>query len=363
MEQRILNVSHVPQGILVIHQIPSEILREIETLFPTLLVECSIFNTVAACNNNIGCSIENIEADKVARYLAHNAYIKVKKLTQNPGLGLCLIADEGQFHLVIQDEFAVVSKTMTPAKNNFDIKLVAAFINSAIYEVLNPIRLSFTDIENYTITTSSKTSKNLLPLFNGEEKFVYPYQDEPVPEAIFSGSWAPLTREHMYMASIAEAFCDATVYFEASIETVNKPPIDLISAEQLVKQFKEMHLILTKAPSFLEKAKLFPGVTFVVGMDTWLQIIDPEFYNYPLTEVIRQFKQLDVDFLVFGRQQGDKFMTLSDDISYGLARKVPQHVFSDNPEDDYQSEQEMRLELQKSQYKKQFERRKNRTGL
>jgi hypothetical protein len=167
----------------------------------------------------------------------------------------------------------------------------------------------------------------------------------------------------MYMTAIAEVFCDNTVYFEASIQTVGGPLLDFIEAEKLIKQFDEMHLAVTKAPTFLEKAKLFPGVTFVVGMDTWLEIINPKYYEFPVSELIRQFKQLQVDFLVFGRQQNGSFLTLADNLSFGVARKVPQHVFSEDPENDYQSESEMRAVLQKEKYQSPSYKRKSVIGL
>jgi nicotinic acid mononucleotide adenylyltransferase len=126
---------------------------------------------------------------------------------------------------------------------------------------------------------------------------------------IFPGRFNPIHADHWEMCALAcEQF--GFVEFEISIGNVEKPTLDLISLEETLKQFCQertpplpvyFRVWVTNAPTFVQKADMFPGATFIVGYDTAKRICDPK-YAGNIEEVMEVFKKNDVDFLVFGRE-------------------------------------------------------------
>eukprot|EP00808_Paulinella_micropora_P020231 g16526.t1 len=66
-----------------------------------------------------------------------------------------------------------------------------------------------------------------------------------------------------------------------------------------------MHaLVLSREPLFSGKAKLFPGVCFVVGHDTAIRLIMPKYYDNSFDKMLATFGEMrgkGVHFLVAGR--------------------------------------------------------------
>lgn len=93
-------------------------------------------------------------------------------------------------------------------------------------------------------------------------------------------------------------------------------------------------MLLTRAATFVEKARLAPGCTFVVGVDTLERIGDPRYYDCDAArrdEAIEQIAAQGCRFLVFGRSVGDRFQTSAD-------AKVPaalRALCDDVPESDF----------------------------
>ena len=69
------------------------------------------------------------------------------------------------------------------------------------------------------------------------------------------------------------------VAFELAIVNADKPRLDFHSIAQRLAQFEPDLLAITGAPLFVEKARVFPNTTFVVGYDTAERLIDPRFYG------------------------------------------------------------------------------------
>ena len=101
----------------------------------------------------------------------------------------------------------------------------------------------------------------------------------PPPLALLAGSFNPPHRGHRGLAALAGARLGAPVEFELSVANVEKPPL---SPEEIARRLAHFDpareaVWLTHAPTFAEKARLFPGAAFVVGFDTALRLIDPAF--------------------------------------------------------------------------------------
>jgi cytidylyltransferase-like protein len=157
--------------------------------------------------------------------------------------------------------------------------------------------------------------------------------DEPksVPKILFPGAFHPLHDGHRGMAAVASELLSAPVEFEIAIINADKPALDYLEIDQRVRQFAaDQPLWLTRAPTFVEKSLLFPGVTFIVGADTIGRIAEARFYGddpRALDRAIQTLARQGCSFLVFGRSVGERFCTLADyelpAALLSLCREVP----------------------------------------
>lgn len=152
---------------------------------------------------------------------------------------------------------------------------------------------------------------------------------------VFPGEFNPLHVGHRRMAQIAAEVLGTPVEFETSITNVDKPPLDYWEIDRRLRQFDSDHtVLLTRAARFSEKSRLFPGATFVVGIDTLRRIGDPRYYGDDLAAcraAIEQIASRGCRFLVFGRNLGTGFMSLGDldlpDTLLALCREIPADRF------------------------------------
>lgn len=131
--------------------------------------------------------------------------------------------------------------------------------------------------------------------------------------ALFPGAFNPLHAGHVEMAAIAEELLDCHLVFELSIANVDKPPLDFVEIESRVLQFEGKPMLLTRAPTFVEKAKLFPNTPFVVGADTIARIGEAKYYGGSIRQrdaAIAELTELGSTFLVFGREMNGRYDTL-----------------------------------------------------
>ena len=72
--------------------------------------------------------------------------------------------------------------------------------------------------------------------------------------------------------------------WEISVRNVHKPPLDYLEIGQRVAEFQQDEEVwLTLAATFDEKSRLFPGATFIVGVDTLQRIVEPRYYGNDCT--------------------------------------------------------------------------------
>ncbi len=145
-----------------------------------------------------------------------------------------------------------------------------------------------------------------------------------MPKVVFPGAFNPPHEGHCQMARIAAKQLGYEVAWELSVSNVDKRSLDYIEIAhrlQLLQQLSADSMIaLTTAPTFREKAELFPNCHFVVGIDTIARIADPRYYHDDPAQRDRAIVALadsGSKFLVFGRQNlsrplGDPFQTLDD---------------------------------------------------
>ncbi len=119
------------------------------------------------------------------------------------------------------------------------------------------------------------------------------------PRAVFPGAFNPLHAGHRKMARIAGELLGCEVAFEISVDNVDKPPLDFIEIDHRLRQFTEAEAVwLTHAPTFVKKAELFPGATFVVGADTIERVGQERYYGHPaaMLDAIRRLAESGAGF-------------------------------------------------------------------
>ena len=152
------------------------------------------------------------------------------------------------------------------------------------------------------------------------------------PKLLLPGSFNPLHEGHRGMLGFAEQALGLTGAYELSIANVDKPPLDYSTLRERLVPFQGRSsagpLWLTRLPTFVEKASAFPGVTFAVGADTMLRIGQVKYYDGEagLKGALKELAALETRFLVFGRRDGDRFLTLKDLSLPRALRKLCQGV-------------------------------------
>ena len=155
---------------------------------------------------------------------------------------------------------------------------------------------------------------------------------------VLSGAFNPLHTGHRRMAEIAHEALGLPTAMEISILNVDKPALDYLEIDRRLRQFPpEQAVWLTRAATFDDKSRLFPGATFVVGVDTLRRIADPRYYgNDPtvMTQAVERIIARGCRFLVFGRAVGSSFIRLSDldlpDVLRWACREIPPEKFRED---------------------------------
>jgi hypothetical protein len=102
----------------------------------------------------------------------------------------------------------------------------------------------------------------------------------PPAPVLMPGSFNPVHDGHVMLARVAEEIRQQPLAFEISVTNVDKPPLAGETVRDRLAQFAwKSPVELTRAPTFLEKSRLFPGTTFVVGADTAERLVAPRYYG------------------------------------------------------------------------------------
>jgi nicotinic acid mononucleotide adenylyltransferase len=136
----------------------------------------------------------------------------------------------------------------------------------------------------------------------------------PNGSLIFPESFNPPHRGHIALAQAAVNTSNAMtgrhnekpIFMELSLTNADKPPIDPATVSQRVNAFLELDdlpeqwgIILTKAPLVSQKVASLqecvvnkldgpvPEISFVIGADTLVRIINPKYYNDDESEMIK----------------------------------------------------------------------------
>lgn len=156
---------------------------------------------------------------------------------------------------------------------------------------------------------------------------------------VFPGSFNPFHDGHRRMAKIAEKICSHPADFELSLRNVDKAELPIEEIVRRLGQFgapdwNNNVVWLTQAPTFAEKARVFPDATFVIGADTAMRLTKLKYYEDK--EAVRDLALATLKshanrFLVFGRLVDNEYRALeSMDLPPDwreLCDEVPEDVF------------------------------------
>ncbi len=130
------------------------------------------------------------------------------------------------------------------------------------------------------------------------------HTDAAPSRLVLPGSFNPLHEAHLQLAQTAAALEKTEAAFELSMVNVEKPALADDEVRRRLAQFAwRAPVWLTRAPTFIEKGRLFPGGTFVVGADTAARIVAPRYYQNEarMNAAFDEFRALKCRFLVAGR--------------------------------------------------------------
>ena len=158
----------------------------------------------------------------------------------------------------------------------------------------------------------------------------------PGPAVLFPGSFNPVHEGHVSLARVAEDLRQQPVAFEISVTNVDKPPLTGETVKHRLGQFAwKSSVELTRAPTFLDKVRLFPRTTFVIGADTAERLVALKYYGDDPARMhlaLEEIANAGASFLVAVRvDSAGRVRALSDVLVprryVDLFTEVPEHRF------------------------------------
>ena len=166
--------------------------------------------------------------------------------------------------------------------------------------------------------------------------------------AVLPGAFNPLHDGHRRMRTDAAQRLGIEVGYELSVVNVDKPPLDYFDVQSRLRQFAPRDVVVTRAPTFLEKARALsseeesgsPGLggpTFVVGADTIGRIADPRYYGTTQARdaAVEEMRSLGCRFLVYGRIDETGTFKTANDLLLPQALKA---ICTNVPESEFRSD-------------------------
>ena len=203
---------------------------------------------------------------------------------------------EHRFHIAFANSAGIGHCTCVLAKGRRDRAAEEDLVSRAIIVwlaracgVAAPSPRSLIDADEHyteTVAAGDMAGDTIDRLLAGETDRVTVQPDgqmmlsAPQPSVLFPGSFNPMHEGHVSLARVAEEFRQQPLAFEISVTNVDKPPLAGGTVRHRLSQFAwKSRVELTRAPTFLEKSRLFPSATFVIGADTAERLVAPRYYD------------------------------------------------------------------------------------
>jgi hypothetical protein len=253
------------------------------------------FTPTQACSSDTAIALARTARARAARLVPAG--------TDVVGLGAtaALVSDrprrgEHRFHIAFANAAGVAHCACVMAKGRRDRAAEEDLVSRAIVlwlaracGVAAPSPPSLIDADEHcaeTVVAAGASGDTIDQLLAGEFDRVTVQPDgqmmlsAPRPFVLFPGSFNPMHEGHVLLARLAEELRQQPLAFEISVTNVDKPPLAGETVRHRISQFAwKSPVELTRAPTFVEKSRLFPGTTFVVGADTAERLFGPKYYG------------------------------------------------------------------------------------
>ena len=274
------------------------------------------------------------------------------------GAAAALVSDrprrgEHRFHIAFASSAGIAHCTCVMAKGRRDRAAEEDLVSRAIVlwlaracAIAAPSPQSLIDADEHyaetVVAAGNSAGDTIDQLLAGERDRVTVQPDgqmmlaAPQPSVLFPGSFNPMHEGHVLLARVAQELRQQPLAFEISVTNVDKPPLAGETVRQRLAQFAwKSPVELTRAPTFLEKSRLFPRTTFVIGADTAERLFGRKYYGDDearMHEALEEIASSGASFLVAVRIDAAGRVRALGNISVprryaDLFSEIPEHRF------------------------------------
>jgi len=269
-----------------------------------LLIEAQVPYDALALATFLGFAPARACSSDTAIAMARTVRARATRLvpagTDLVGLGAtaALVSDrprkgEHRFHIAFANSAGIAHCTCVLAKGRRDRAAEEDLVSRAIVlslaracGIAAPSPRSLLDADDHYAETVVAAVDTIDQLLVGELDRITVQPDgqimlsAPQPFVLFPGSFNPMHEGHVLLARVAEELRQQPLAFEIAVTNVDKPPLAGETVRNRLAQFAwKSPVELTRAPTFLEKSRLFPSTTFVIGADTAERLVAPKYYG------------------------------------------------------------------------------------
>jgi hypothetical protein len=269
-----------------------------------LLIEAQVPYDALALATFLGFAPAQACSPDTAIAMAQSVRARAARLvpagTDLVGLGAtaALVSDrprkgEHRFHIAFANSAGIAHCTGVMAKGRRDRAAEEDLVSRAIVlwlasacGIAAPSPRRLLDEDEHFAETVIATVDTIDQLLAGELDRVTVQPDgqmmlsAPRPLVLLAGSFNPVHEGHVLLARVAQEFRQQPLAFEISVTNVDKPPLAGEAVRHRLGQFAwKSPVELTRAPTFVDKSRLFPRTTFVIGADTAERLVAPKYYG------------------------------------------------------------------------------------